>query len=1083
MKTIKHLILMAGILFPLTTTAQSIGFEQQDYKSIGVYDTWEHSPFRTGKLQGNVGIIANPHTETDEILGVAPNPSAKVLAFQRSRFASNTFGARIDLQQPLKLTPTLQYVHVMLHKPVAGRVMLIGLGKRVERNDQSKETEQFWVLSTNKVEPDQWVDAVFPIKGAEGVDVHSLVVVPDNESPHMLTEDFAVYIDCIEVNDKATTQTQREDYPLNIDKEAHYSRIDRGLLSILLNGKEATVAGSITKQTPVYSSIDQVDFIAKAGETLQPAFKYNGNWMHGYVYLDYGRDGRFDTNLAADGKPVQGSDVVAYAFYSQNLNDDSQGFNSLGQAISGNDRNVLNPPAFTLPADMQPGFYRMRYKVDWNCIDAGGNISTSNNIINNGGAIVDIRLNVHRDQVRITNAQRNGEVFDVEGNFLNKDVPFGKPVTIKMRPENGFTYKGIRVRHGYNLQGDSLIHGVAQYRDVIVKKSSFDENDSYTLPAELIDGDVVVEGLFVSIGSPEANDFYSIAFDKNQPNKHASRRLNAVRLNQQEVNIDNPKNVYHDLTQHVFVASAGTQVAPGVNYSGSWMQTLVYVDKNKNGYFNWKQPLDGGQLTADNELVSFSAATCNGQPYSSDGQHLQSLDRLNAPKFTLPDNLETGHYMMRYKIDWDNVDPEGNTSAGNHIANNGGAIADVRLFVHHGEQGTVNCSSKNGTVLTLEGQPVDGIKVPYGQSFTVQMKPDKGFKLGSVKVRHGNLAATDSLVNGVAQYVETVLDASACQYGLLDIAPGLVDGDLQLQPSFVKMGKNETDEDDYVMVFNDEFNQADGTFPDSKRWKPSIRYHAAWNRFVSPDPKVAFIKDGCLVLRCFKNPDKTKDPADMLSGAMETRDLFSFKYGRVDVRMKTTRHAGNFPAAWMMPQPPCAGWPNAGEIDIFETINMENKAYHTVHSNWTYNLNQRNNPTSSFSGYVDVDNFHVYSLEWNEEELIWYVDGVEKGRYHKSSNDDDLQKGQWPFNAPFYLILNQSVGNGQWASNPDMDFVYESRVDYVRVFQPKKLTGIDGVISAESAPISKGYYDLQGRKTDHPMKGVYIHDGKKIVIK
>lgn len=661
MKTIKHLILMAGILFPLTTTAQSIGFEQQDYKSIGVYDTWEHSPFRTGKLQGNVGIIDNPHTETDEILGVAPNPSAKVLAFQRSRFASNTFGARIDLQQPLKLKPTLQYVHVMLHKPVAGRVMLIGLGKRIERNDQSKETEQFWVLSTNKVEPDQWVDAVFPIKGAEGVDVHSLVVVPDNESPHMLTEDFAVYIDCIEVNDKPTTQTQREDYPLNIDKEAHYTRTDRGLLSISLNGKEATVAGSITKQTPVYSSIDQVDFIAKAGETLQPAFKYNGTWMHGYVYLDYGRDGRFDTNLAADGKPVQGSDVVAYSFYAQNPNDDSQGFNSLGQAISGNDRNVLNPPAFTLPADMQPGFYRMRYKVDWNCIDAGGNIASSNSIIKNGGAIADIRLNVHRDQVRITNAQRNGDVLDVEGHFLDKQVPFGKPVTIKMRPENGFTYKGIRVRHGYNLQGDSLIHGVAQYRDVIVKKSSFDENDSYTLPAELIDGDVVVEGLFVSIGSPEANDFYSIGFDKNQPNKHASRRLNAVLLNQQEVNIDNPKNVYHDLTQHVFVASAGTQVAPGVNYSGSWMQTLVYVDKNKNGYFNWKQPLDGGQLT-------------------------------------------------------------------------------------------------------FEGQPVDGIKVPYGQSFTVQMKPEKGFKLGSVKVRHGNLAATDSLINGMAQYVET--DASELQQGV-----------------------------------------------------------------------------------------------------------------------------------------------------------------------------------------------------------------------------------------------------------------------------------------------------------------------------
>ena len=70
MTTIKHLIIAAGMLFPLTTTAQSIGFEQQDYKSIGIYDTWEHSPFRTGILQGNVRVIDNPHAEKDDILSL-----------------------------------------------------------------------------------------------------------------------------------------------------------------------------------------------------------------------------------------------------------------------------------------------------------------------------------------------------------------------------------------------------------------------------------------------------------------------------------------------------------------------------------------------------------------------------------------------------------------------------------------------------------------------------------------------------------------------------------------------------------------------------------------------------------------------------------------------------------------------------------------------------------------------------------------------------------------------------------------------------------------------------------------------------
>lgn len=539
MKNKSHLIILGMALGTLATHAQTVNFEQNDYQSIGVYDSWEHSPFRTHQLVGNVKVVDNPDTQVDAMLGIAPNTSKKVLAFQRSRYGSNTFGARIDLKKPFMLTPTIQYVHIMLYKPVVSRVMLIGLGKRTERADQSKDTEQFWVFSTNKVEPNKWVDAVFPIKGASGVEISSLVVVADNESTHNLSNDFVVYIDNIVINNDPKTLTQREPYPVNFDRNATYTRTDRGLHSIGLNGKQVQVAGSITKETPVYKQIDNQMFMAKVGDKLMPQFNYNGTWMNGYVYVDYDNDGKFGTQLNVNGTVPKGSDVATYSFYSQNEQNDAKGYNAQGKTIIGNERDVVNPPAFMLPTDMKIGIYRMRYKVDWNCIDAGGNTLSTQKIINNGGAVVDINLNVHGDYVNITNAQRNGDVLDAEGKFLQRTIPFGKPYTIKMRPENGFTYRGIRIRHGYNLQGDSLVHGIAQYRDVIIKKSKFGKDDTFTIPAELIDGDVLVEGLFISSTSPLAQNYYKESFKKDEKNKHPSRRVNGVSIDRQTLQVEN----------------------------------------------------------------------------------------------------------------------------------------------------------------------------------------------------------------------------------------------------------------------------------------------------------------------------------------------------------------------------------------------------------------------------------------------------------------------------------------------------------------------------------------------------------------
>ena len=504
----KNILATCGLLFctsllhAQTIEEVRIDFENQNYKSLGVYDTWKKSPFRSqnkqaAALEGNVQVVSNIDKKYDEILKATPNASNNVLGFQRSRFGSNTFGARIDLKQPFALTKETKYVHVMIHKPKAGRTMLIGLGKRTDRAGQSAETEQFWELSTREVEPNKWVDAVFPVKGAGGIEIHSLVVVVDCEDTNGLKDDFLAYIDNIVVNNEAFTTTNREDYPMNYNKDAKCSRTDRGLKGISLGDQTFNVYGDITTSTPAYTYLSKQAFLAKPGETLNPAVQYKGVWMHSYVYLDLNNNGRFEPKVEGGQiVPNAGNELLAYSFLGGE--DENSGFNSAGTEISGNGRNTLVMPEFTLPDNLQHGFYRMRYKVDWNSADAGGSIENNNHILNNGGGAIDVRLNVHGDNVKIYQGALNGKVVAEDGTELNGiSIPFGKPYTVKMKPEHGFNFSGLKVRHGYNLNGDSISHGTYQYVDEFIPRERFNADGTFTLPAEMVDGDVSLEGIFI----------------------------------------------------------------------------------------------------------------------------------------------------------------------------------------------------------------------------------------------------------------------------------------------------------------------------------------------------------------------------------------------------------------------------------------------------------------------------------------------------------------------------------------------------------------------------------------------------------
>ena len=509
MKTNKYISFLAAMVFPFAAMAQSITFDtdEAEYKAIGVYDTWEKSPFRTGELTGRTAVVTNHLNQVDDLLGEAANATGKMLAVQRSRFGSNTFGVRIDLNEPIDLTPTAKYVHALIHKPVAGRVMLVGLGKRNDRPEQPQTVEQFWELSSVDFVADKWQDAVFTIKGAGNISIYSLVFVVDCEAPHNLTEDFIAYVDEIEVNNSPVQRIVYTDYALNFEENANSTHGSRWIKSIAFNGSadgnREIVLNTASNKKMYYDRTEEKPFSAKAGETITPTFAMNGNWMNGFVYIDRGNDGRFHANINDDLSIANGSDLMTYSFYS-GTNDDSAGKNSTGASLSGSSRNVLNPPAFQIPADLKNGIYRMRYKIDWNSIDPGGNTLANNTIAGNGGAIVDVLLNIHGETTTISAHQRNCELISAEtGEGLGGTVvPFGKSYKIKVVPSGGFAYRGVTIVHGYNIAIDAnqnyaitseqYIHGNKQYSVDYIPADQFDDNNEYTIPAEFIDGEVHV---------------------------------------------------------------------------------------------------------------------------------------------------------------------------------------------------------------------------------------------------------------------------------------------------------------------------------------------------------------------------------------------------------------------------------------------------------------------------------------------------------------------------------------------------------------------------------------------------------------
>ena len=187
-------------------------------------------------------------------------------------------------------------------------------------------------------------------------------------------------------------------YPVNFDKDMNRTRTDRTLNSVTLTeeGKSGQTVTPANTSKIYNDQHETATLTCTAGSTLTATFNYSGTWMHGYVYIDTENDNAFSFNEGSTDQ--SGTDLKTFAFYSGSFTNDASGYNSAGESISGDARANINPPSFTAPT--VPGTYRIRFKVDWNSVDPGGQLAAdgtvtgSNGIAANGGYILDATLEV-----------------------------------------------------------------------------------------------------------------------------------------------------------------------------------------------------------------------------------------------------------------------------------------------------------------------------------------------------------------------------------------------------------------------------------------------------------------------------------------------------------------------------------------------------------------------------------------------------------------------------------------------------------------------------------------------------------------
>jgi len=235
-----------------------------------------------------------------------------------------------------------------------------------------------------------------------------------------------------------------------------------------------------------------------------------------------------------------------------------------------------------------------------------------------------------------------------------------------------------------------------------------------------------------------------------------------------------------------------------------------------------------------------------------------------------------------------------------------------------------------------------------------------------------------------------------------------------------------------TLVWNNEFT---GTTLDANAWNYEIGNANGWGNneleYYTNSTKNVFVSNGNLIIEARK---ESISGFNYSSARLTTQNKKSFTYGRVDMRAKLPKGKGIWPALWMLGNNiSSAGWPASGEIDIMELLGQEiTKSYGTLHYGASFATHGSKGNSYTLSSSSFYDQFHVFSMDWIQDQVKLYVDN----NLYLTVNKTDLGSAPYPFNAPFFFIFNIAVG-GNWPGSPDATTTFPQRmiVDYIRVFQ------------------------------------------------
>lgn len=235
----------------------------------------------------------------------------------------------------------------------------------------------------------------------------------------------------------------------------------------------------------------------------------------------------------------------------------------------------------------------------------------------------------------------------------------------------------------------------------------------------------------------------------------------------------------------------------------------------------------------------------------------------------------------------------------------------------------------------------------------------------------------------------------------------------------------------YKLVWKENFR---GKEMNDKYWTKIPRGGSDWNRHMSSHPDLYEVKKSNLILHGVENKGVApEDTARYITGGVYTKDKMTITYGKVEVKARLQGAKGAWPAIWMLPNE--GKWPDGGEIDIMERLNHDTIAYQTVHSYYTYVLNEKNNPKHGSTGKIDPDGYNVYAVEILPDRLVFSINGNQTFSYPKIETD---KKGQYPFGTPYYLLIDMQI-EGSWVGKADpKEYPVKMEVDWVKMYELKK---------------------------------------------